>query len=260
MEDRPFKRVVTISDLHCGHEFGLTPPWHSGHNAKAVKFQQALWKFYTEAIDALKPIDILIVDGDAIDGKGERSGGVEQITTDRLEQCRMAAQAINYAQAPIVRLLYGTRYHVGREEDFEQVLVDKCIGDVTIQGHFFGDINGCVMDVKHKVGSSGIPHGRHTALARARMWNVMWNSEHERQPKANIIQRGHVHYASFAGGPNWLAMSLPALSYGTSYGIRECEGLVNIGVTKVDIYPKGGYTWNYTLAQFPEMKAMVETL
>lgn len=258
------KRVVTISDLHCGHEFGLTPPaWqykNDGHPriAKAAKFQRALWSFATEALDDLKPIDVLICNGDAIDGKGDKSGGIEQITTDRLEQCEMAAEFINYAEAKQVRLLYGTRYHVGKDEDFEQVLAERVNG--SIQGHGFFDVNGCIFDVKHKVGSSSIPHGRMTALARARLWNTVWSQEHERQPKANIIQRSHVHYFNYAGGRDWLAMTVPALSYGTSYGIRECEGIVDIGMIVVDIDKAGGWRWNPLLAEFNLMKAPVEFL
>jgi hypothetical protein len=262
---RPFKRVVIFSDSHCGHEFGLTPPaWQykdDGHPriAKAAKFQRALWGFGTEGLDALKPIDILIGNGDAIDGKGEKSGGVEQITTDRLEQCEMAAEFINYAEAKQVRLLYGTRYHVGKDEDFEQVLVNLVRGDVSVQGHGFFNINGCVLDIKHKVGSSSIPHGRATAISRARLWNVLW-AEKKRQPKADIILRSHVHYAGGAFGGDWLGAILPAMSYGTSFGIRECEGEVDVGLIKIDIFPDGRYTWNYILADFPEMKAPVEYL
>lgn len=267
MDNEPasFKRVVTISDLHSGHEFGMTPPaWQyklDGHPriSKAAKFQKALWDFGTEALDSLKPIDILIVDGDAIDGKGEKSGGIEQITTDRLEQCEMAAEFINYAEAKQVRLLYGTRYHVGKDEDFEQVLVDKVKGDVSIQGHGFFNVNGCNLDVKHKVGGSTVPYGRATAISRARLWNVLW-AEKKRQPKADIILRGHVHYAGGAFGADWLGAILPALSYGTSFGIRECEGLVDVGLTKIDIFTSGRYSWNYILADFPEMQAPVEYL
>ena len=58
-----------------------------------------MWEFYTSSVDSLRPIDILICPGDAIDGKGERSGGVELITPDRLEQVRMAAEAVAYAKA-----------------------------------------------------------------------------------------------------------------------------------------------------------------
>lgn len=261
------RRVVTISDLHCGHEFGLTPPaWQykiDGHPriAKAAKFQRALWNFATDALDNLKPIDVLIVNGDAIDGKGEKSGGIEQITTDRLEQCEMAAEFINYAEAKQVRLLHGTRYHVGRDEDFEMALVDKInCKDTTVQGHGFFDINGCIFDVKHKVGSSSIPHGRMTALARAHLWNQIWAAERERQPMANIIQRAHVHYFAYAGGRDWVAMTSPALSYGTSYGIRECEGQVDVGLLVVEIDKHGGWKWEPILAEFKQMAAAVESL
>ncbi len=261
------KRVVNIADLHCGHEFGLTPPaWQykvDGHPriAKAGKFQRALWGFGTESLDDLKPIDVLIVNGDAIDGKGDKSGGIEQITTDRLEQCEMAAEFINYAEAKQVRILHGTRYHVGRDEDFEAALVDKITcKDTTVQGHGFFDINGCIFDVKHKIGSSTIPHGRHTAIGKAHLWNIVWNVEHERQPKANVIIRSHVHYFSYAGGRDWVGMTSPALSYGTSYGIRECEGVVDIGLLVFDVDKHGGWRWEPILAEFKQMQAVVESL
>jgi hypothetical protein len=260
------KRIVAISDLHCGHEFGLTPPaWQyksDGHPriSKAAAFQRALWDFAVDALENLKPIDTLVVNGDAIDGKGDKSGGIEQITTDRLEQGEMAAEFINLAEAKQVRLLYGTRYHVGRDEDFEQTLVDKINAkDVNIQGHGFFDVNGCVLDVKHKVGGSSIPHGRHTAISRAHLWNLLW-AEHGRQPKANIILRGHNHYFCYAGGADWLAVNLPALSYGTSYGIRECDGIVDVGMVAIDIDRVGGWKWQPVLAEFKQLKAAVECL
>ncbi len=259
------KRIVVIGDTHCGHEFGLTPPaWQyrqDGHPriAKAAKFQRALWKFAVEALEDLKPIDILIVNGDAIDGKGEKSGGVEQITTDRLEQCEMAAEYINLAQAKQVRILHGTRYHVGKDEDFEQVICDKVSGNVSIQGHGFFDVNGCILDVKHKVGGSSVPHGRHTAIARAHLWNQLW-AAHGRQPQANILLRSHDHYFVYAGGPGWVGIVCPALSYGTSFGIRECEGIVNVGLLNIDIDNAGGWKWEPTLAEFKGLEAGVESL
>ena len=119
------KRMVIMADPHCGHEYGLTPPhYQRSSSTKTGRFERALWSFFTQGIDALKPIDILVVPGDCIEGKGERSGGVELITPDRHDQVRMAAEAIAHAQAPIVRITYGTRYHVGKDEDFESILVD----------------------------------------------------------------------------------------------------------------------------------------
>lgn len=264
--DNKRKRVVTISDTHCGHEFGLTPPaWQykqSTHPriSKAAKFQKALWGFGVDALEDLKPIDVLICNGDMIDGKGEKSGGVEQITTDRLEQVEMAAEFINLAEAKQVRLIFGTRYHTGRDEDFEQVLIDKIrCKNTSIQGHGFFDVNGCVFDVKHKVGGSSIPHGRHTALARAHLWNELW-AAHGKQPKASVIQRSHVHYHVACSGKGWVAMTVPALSYGSSFGIRECEGEVEIGMVVVDVDSAGGWRWEPVFAEFKEMRAAVEYL
>jgi hypothetical protein len=261
------KRLVFAPDPHCGHEFGLTPPswWSpsrttSARVSKAGRFQRQLWGFYTKAIDSLKPIDILGVPGDAIEGKGERSGGVELITSDRHEQVRMAKEAIDYAEAKMVRLTYGTRYHTGRDEDYESILRDTLNGNTVIHGHDFFSVNGVNFDVKHKVGSSAIPHGRHTAISRDRLWNVLWSAEGDRQPKADILIRAHVHYFGYCGGPTWLGITCPALTYNSSFGIRECSGIVDVGLIVIDIDPEGGFTWHPVLANFGRLKVQPESL
>jgi hypothetical protein len=259
------KRMVVVSDFHSGHDYGLTSPawWRpeEGRNAKIGKFQRELWKFYTEAIDSLRPINLLLVNGDCLEGKGESSGGVELITPDRHDQVRMAADAIEYADAECVRILYGTRRHVGKDEDFESVLADSLKGkDVKVQGHAFLEVNGCGVDIKHKLGGSPIPHGRMTAIARARLWNLVWNSEHERQPKADILIRSHVHYFGYAGGESWLGVTTPALTYNSSFGVRECEGLVDVGLLVFDFDEEGNYTWNPVLAEFDDLKVLPESI
>jgi len=268
MTKEKHKRMVVVSDFHCGHEFGLTPPdwWvrddtHNVSVTKAGRFQRELWKFYTEAIEHLKPIDLLIVNGDAIEGKNERSGGIELLTSDRHEQVKMAKEAIDLAEARKIRILYGTRYHVGKEEDFEKILASliSC-SDVDVQGHAFLDMNGCGVDIKHKVTSSTVPHGRMTSIARARLWNVIWSSEHDRQPKADILIRSHVHYFNYCGGQSWLGVVTPALCYNTSYGIRECEGLVDVGMTYFDFDDKGNYEWQPVLAEFKDLRVLSESL
>lgn len=255
------KRMLVMADPHCGHEYGLTPPsYQRSSSTKTGRFEQALWGFFTGQVDALRPIDILVVPGDCIEGKGERSGGVELITPDRLDQARMAAEAIAYVKAPIVRVTYGTRYHVGKDEDYESVLVDMLRpADVTIQGHGFFSINGHKIDVKHKVGGSSVPHGRMTPLAKAVMWNKMWAAE-GRQPKGDIFLRAHVHYFAECSGFGWRAMSCPALTYNSHYGVRSCEGLVDVGLVVFDFDDRGGYTWWPIQADFPELKVKAELL
>jgi hypothetical protein len=254
------KRLVIIADLHSGHEYGITPPrkWRP-LSTKAGKFERALWGFYTKALDALKPIDILVVNGDAIEGRGEKTGGVELITSDCLEQVRMAREAIEYAEAPAVRILYGTQYHTGASVDYESALIDSVdCKDVKAHGHGFFSVNGLNFDIKHKVGSSTIPHGRFTALARSRLWNVIWNAEGDRQPRADVVIRSHVHFFGYCGAESWLAVSSPALCYNSIYGVRSCEGLVDIGLLAFDIDSKDKYSWWPVLAKFTSTKVFIE--
>jgi len=255
------KRLVVVPDPHSGHSYGLTPPsWWARNDSqyrkisKVGKFQRELYGFYTKAIDSLKPIDILSVPGDCIDGKGERSGGRELVTTDRHEQVKMAKEIIDYAESKVVRIVAGTPYHSGKEEDYEAELASIVKGASSFHGHDFFSVNGVNFDVKHKIGSSTVPHGRLTAIARDRLWNVLWNSEHGRQPKADVLIRAHVHYFGFAGNGAWLGITCPAMCYNSIYGIRQCSGLVDVGIIVFDISPKGHYSWNPILADFPELK------
>lgn len=239
------KRVVAISDLHCGSVVGLTPPdWRSPRVFKESRMVQSeLWSFYENTIKSLQPIDALLVLGDCIDGSGYRSGGTEQITTDHHEQCDMATYSINVANASKVVMVHGTPYHVGRDgEDYEKNIA-RDVGAESIGGHEWAEVNGVVFDLKHKIGGSTIPHGRYTQVAKERLWNMLWN-EREMAPKADVLLRGHVHYFGYCGGPDWLAITMPALQGpGSKYGVRQCSGVVDFGLLSFDILENGGYTW-----------------
>ena len=258
--------MVVAADPHCGHIAGLTPPdWHYNfetHHPRTQAIyeqQKAMWDWYTRRLDTLRPIDIMVCNGDLVDGKGKRSGGTEQRTLDGNEQAAMAAECINYAEAPRVLILYGTPYHAGTEEDMEDIVVPLIKGKCDIKGHAFVDINGLIFDIKHFVGASSIPHGRWTALAKSKLWNTVWNNEHELQPKSDILIRAHVHYhVQMTQGDSWRAMTCPALQgFGAKFGIRICEGIINVGFLVFDIDEKGDYTWWPELAKLESQKVQM---
>lgn len=245
------KRVVVISDLHSGHEVGLTPPpfnphYKTGAAAELSALRAKLWDLYSDWIKELQPIDALIVNGDCIEGKGPKSGATELLTADREKQCEMAACAIMATKARNVYMTYGTPYHVGHEEDWEKGIADE-VGARKIGGHDYLDVNGLVLDYKHFIAGSTIPHGRHTAAARERLWSVLW-AEHGEYPQANILIRSHVHYFSYAGGGNWLSVITPALcGLGGKYGPRQMTGTVDFGLIYFDVGPKGEWSWGWKL-------------
>jgi hypothetical protein len=264
MAHRKGKRVVCVGDFHCGHYAGLTPPEFQGafphipYYEKFTALQRECWNWYAKMLKALQPIDLLIVNGDAIDGNGVKSGGTELLTTDRRVQAEMAIECAREAKAKRIAMTCGTGYHTGNEEDWEYIIAKEL--KASIGSHEWFSVNGLVFDCKHHLGSSSVPHGRHTAEARDRYWNILW-AERGDQPKASIFIRSHVHYHSIAGGVGWLAMTLPALqATATKYGSRRCSGTVDFGLVHFDVTPSGEYSWRCHVAELAAGKAQALTV
>jgi len=229
----------------------IVADFHSGHKSGLRKGGGKYWDYFIQEVKALGKIDICLANGDLIDGRGERSGGTELITTDRHEQSEMAQEILEEINATDYLFTYGTKYHTSSDgEDFEGEVAKHF--KAPIGGQQFFDINGLVFHAKHKISGSSIPHGRFTALARQKVWNLFW-SEYKQVPKANIFIRSHVHYYDFCGGYNWLAVITPALlGWGTKYGERECEGTIDFGIFHMDIEDQNNWTWKAHIAQAVE--------
>lgn len=256
-------RIVALGDFHSGHVVGLThpdfdalPSENQGVRLQLYRERRSYWNFYAETCKALQPITVAIINGDCIDGKGEKSGGTELIAPDRNEQCEMAIAAIEELHAGAILMSYGTPYHTGVTEDFEDSIA-KQVKALKVGGEDVFNANGVLINYRHAIGSSNIPHGRFTALARARLWNVLW-AEHGEYPKADIILRSHVHYHDFCGESHWLAMTLPALQgYGSKFGSRIAQGIVNFGLVHFDIENKDEWTWDSHILYKPGIATQV---
>lgn len=255
------KNIAVLSDFHCGHKAGLTPKGYlpnepAQERSRWVNANKAYYNWYNQNIRKHGPYDIVFLNGDLVDGTGKKSGGTEQITTDMEEQCDMAVRIIREipkAKNCSIVITRGTPYHTGDAEDWENIIAER-VG-AAIGEHEWVEVEGVVFDLKHHpAGSSGMPNGRHTGVAKDRLWNVMW-AERELQPKADIFIRSHVHYHNFAGGPDWLAMTTPALQgFGSRYGARRCTGIVDFGFITFQVN-KGNYTWQPIIAKLEEQKA-----
>ena len=259
------KRIVVVADLHCGHRVGLTPPEYqlnpeNDYDAKWQKVQVEHWKWYVRKIKALQPIYLLLVVGDVVDGPSERANSRDSIRTQRKDQVNMALTSLDLARADYVEMVYGTRSHVS---DWENDVCSSLAGETKIGAHGFPNVNGLQFDVKHKIGSSSIPHGRATALLKSKLWNSLW-AEQTLQPEADILLRGHVHYheavkTRTSHGRGW-AMTCPALQgMGSEFGAEQCEGLVDFGFLVFDVDPKGEYSWYDKTAQLESPKALPTT-
>lgn len=260
MKKTAIKRVVFISDLHCGHRSGLTPPeWQWPEKAsgperrKYAKVQHLLWNWYAAQIKALQPVYAVVVNGDAVDGKGSKSGGTEQLTLDPDEQADMASTAIKCINPKKVYMTYGTPYHTGSDQDWENI-VAKQVGAEKIADSLELDINGVLFHCRHSVSRSIIPHGRYTAPARELLWDKLWAADEERSP-CDVLIRSHVHYFVFGGDTKQLFIITPALQAYSKYGVRQCSGEVHIGFVYFDIVSREEYSWDRRLFTLKKLKS-----
>ena len=262
------KRILAISDTHCGALTGLTPPaWqikthgktHTKRN-KWAEMQRDMWREFKRLLKKYEPFDYLFHLGDATDGKGSRSGGTEQITCDMEEQADMAVavcDTIRLHSNPKIKMVgvYGTPYHTtsGSGEDWDNIVAARA-GWEKIGGHEWVDIQGITFDLKHKCGSTTVPYSQGTSIAKERLHNMLW-AEHDAQPKSDVIIRGHVHSFFYVGESDWLGIKMPALQgCGTKFGSRQCSGVVDWGFVVIDI-DKGEYDWTVEVSRLQTQKA-----
>ena len=238
---------VILSDLHSGHLFGLTssknisqPTVDDRIHLKAYEWQTHVWDWFSKEINSIGKIDRLIINGDAIEGKGERSGATELITADRggqIEIAKNVIETINFKRLTIVR---GTPSHTGEEEDWEDVLADRM--GVQAQDHAWLECNGIVMDIKHHIGSTSVPGAIPPALPREAVWNLLW-AEKELQPRSNVFIRSHLHKFYAVMDDDFIAMVTPALQGWTKYGGKQMSKTISYGFISYEITEKGAFRW-----------------
>jgi hypothetical protein len=183
--------------------------------------------------------DILIANGDMIDGKQSRQGGAELITPDRSVQAGMAVDLLEMWEAKQIYMTYGSPYHVGQEaEDYEFQIAERLNDRGTptkIEGHLFLKIEGLTFDIRHKVSTSIIPYGRATAVLRELMWALV-KEANETGPKVDVVVRSHAHYHIWVEVPGKVAFITPALQLARGrFGSRECSGEIHWGAIRLII-------------------------
>lgn len=234
------QRWLFTGDFHCGHLAGLTPPGYAqGEKSEMVQFRNELWGAFEEGLDLYGPFDGCVVNGDAVDGPGRKSGGSEEITTDLEKQTDMAIEVCERIGANQFHFTYGTAYHTGDCVDFENIVAKEFGG--SIHSELFLDINGTVFNFKHHTGRSSIPYGMNQ-VAKEKMWNTLLAARGE-APNADVLIRSHIHWFRVAMDQDWMVMSLPALQGPHSKYGRRCSGDYTMGFVVFDIDANGGYTW-----------------
>lgn len=228
------KKIVIVSDYHMGSKAAM---WNVGGNAVQLELRDR----YHETVKAWKRPDIIVMNGDGIDGPGKRNN-FDIHETDVSVQAQVAAGFINEFKANEGFIVAGTDYHVAGDHDHEYI-IGKCLEsdwDGKVHWELLLKVNGYRIHFRHHHSSSGIKHGRFTAMARDRGW---FESEafFQDAPKVDLLVRSHVHYFTWQEDSFSMGLTTPALqARGSRHGTLRCNGHVDFGAVRLTIDAKGG--------------------
>lgn len=249
-------RIVAISDLHCGHENGMVDEERLDH---ANDFQKELFKWFVNQISLIGSPDIVIANGDLIDGRQDKSGGSELIVSDRLIQAEMASNVLKMFNAKKYYITRGTPYHTGKLEEFENLTAKL------LNAEFIGEelrlvVNKTLVYARHKVGNAVLPYSYFTSPARNLMFDSIKNAHKENPMNIGIALYAHVHrFSQSINSFGQTAITMPAMQGYSKYGGRECDGIgINIGFLVIDVFDNG--TFNVDLKQAKLKTMNVEPL
>ena len=260
-----WKTILVEADYHCGSRVGLTPKeyrsleWRDEENLELRNFyimQKEIYEWRKKILKEIGKVDIHFILGDCIDGRGEKSGGSE-ILRPVETQVIMATECIQEVGADKIYMVRGTPYHTGKNSDKEDGIARNVKAE--IGNHLFVDVNGLIFDLKHKIGGSGSPVGRSTAMERAHVDNVLWHNDTNKiQPKSDILLRAHCHFYRSVEATHWRVIRCPPTSgMGSKFGEKECSAIVEIGMIIIKVNDKGGYECDPRILEAEFLKARI---
>lgn len=244
--------IMALADLHVGSIFcGVYPPdWQAVPHGfpggpLLEKAQAEAYETFRGYTSSVKP-DILLINGDVIDGCGERAGGLEMVYPDRQKQVECAVKVIKEIGAREIYMTRGTPYHVGQAEDWENTIARDVKADA-IADVLQVDFRGVVFHLRHHVGTSGIPQGGGNTLGREINWQKIRAAEGD-EARADILCFAHVHKHKAYAEDGVLAMTLPGLQLrGGKYPARRLSSRTDFGVVVFEIESRDAWlrekTW-----------------
>lgn len=215
----PPKRVVVVSDMHCGSTRGLCPPNYrtlDGNPIRLNPVQQWLWTSYTHFVGVARRYApyALVVNGDAIEGI--HHGGQQVWSPDAADHFGAAVQALTplAEHANAVYIIQGTECHT---KSAEHGLVTALPNARACTHRLDLDINGYIVRFVHHISTSSRVYLRASRLS-IHLANMQLEAHRAGRPIPSALIAGHCHtYDRYESGGGVLALTMPPWQVGTRF-------------------------------------------
>ena len=243
--------IAALGDTHCGSHVGLLPPDfkdRAGNRISQNVVQAYVWECFDHYCHRLweSPIVAVVVNGDVIDGKQQKSGGIGAMP-DLADQRRAAVISLEhllsgFQERPALFFVRGTPYHVGNDGDDEEAIAEAMHGE-EYEGEGIGyrakavlnlQVGKTLLHFAHHVAYSSVnavtPLGREIGRALKRAYHGA--------PMPDLLVRSHVHQFGLATIGETQALSLPCWQMPGSHIYKNnAHPIVDIGGAIIWIDP-----------------------
>ena len=258
------KSIVVLSDIQVGHKLSIcsdSPSFPQESPAEPTiytpnKVQKALFKAWQEVVDEWEKPDVLIINGEPIEGQQNKNMGVEVWTTDLNSQLEDAQRLVEMFKAKKIYTTRGSDYHVSLrgvplEETFGKMIEAEKVHGYYAPPNMFLKVEGVTFDIAHHIGTTQTWQYRSTPITREMLMAKV--NESHRWP-ASIVLRSHAHYYWYVGSTTHLGMITPCWKLQDWFMQRHTSagGIPDIGAVRFTI-DNGTFDWEakvFKLAEF----------
>jgi len=199
-------RIRVVGDLHVGSMWGLWPPEfrHAGRSYPQNPWQEYLWQAWEQGWKSRPAPDVLVLNGDLIDGSQPKAGGQGTMSTELDLQEEALLRVLKPVRAQQIYVVRGTSYH----EPSRLAMVARLIGAQPVADQYV--LPECKLHVRnpevrivvrhHPDGGSALYTGtvmEREAIKSIRAWAAgMLDARHD------VIVTSHVHLLAWEYTPD----------------------------------------------------------
>ena len=258
------KTIVVVSDVQDGHKLSIcsdAPKLSQLPPAEPTiyrpnRIQKALFTAWKEVTTEWNKPDILVINGEPIEGQQYKNMGTEVWSTDLNDQLNDAQKLIEMFKAKKIYTTRGSDYHVSLkgvplEEAFGKMIGATPVGGYYAPYEFFLEEEGVTFDISHHVGYN-MEFYRSTAITREMAFAKL--NESHRWP-AKVLIRSHVHYYWYVGSTSHLSMTTPCWKLQDWFMRRKTSagGMPDIGAVRFTV-EDGKFDWEAKIFKLPAFK------
>ncbi len=255
------KTVLVLSDIHVGHRLAVCPLVFTDSNDAtytANKVQRALHRAWIETVKAWKNPDILVINGEPIDGQQPKDKGVEAWTTNYLDQIDASVGLVKMFGAKKTYVTRGSNYHVEQggvsiEEIFGQRIGAEKVDGRFVSNELFLDVEGVTFSFAHHISGSVSGWMYRSTPPAKEMMLAQLNQSHKWP--FDVLVRSHNHYYWYVGSSSKLALLTPCWQLQTWFVQRKTSAgsIPDIGSVRFAV-DGNAYDWDSKLYNLREAK------